>query len=335
MRRLTSHAAGGPKTLVLDDAPDPVAGTGQVLVRIAACSVNYPDSLIIEDKYQYKPERPFAPGCEIAGVIEAVGAGVATGGTGHKVGDRVMAMSGWGGMADRIAIPAAAAWAIPDAMPFEHGAAFIMTYGTAYHALVQRAAAKPGETLLVMGAAGGVGLAAVEIGAALGLKVVAGVSSDAKLAIARGYGAVDGFVYPRGPLDKDGKRALAARVKALCPDGIDMVIDPVGGDLTEAAIRGLNWGGRLLIVGFPAGIAAIPANLLLLKGAAAIGVFYGHFTEIEPQVDASNMKALLDLYSAGKLRPPISARYPLEHGAAAIAALSDPAAHGKIIVEVA
>ncbi|RVT94742.1 NADPH:quinone oxidoreductase family protein [Sphingomonas crocodyli] len=331
MRRLTSHAAGGPETLVLDDAPDPVAGADEVLVRVAACSINYPDSLIIEDKYQYKPERPFAPGCEISGVIEAVGAGV----TALKPGDRVMAMTGWGGLADRIVVPAGHAWTIPDAMPFDHGASFIMTYGTAYHALVQRAAAKPGETLLVLGAAGGVGLAAVEIGAALGLRVLAGVSSEAKLRVAKDHGAADGFVYPRGPFDKDGKRALASQVKAICPEGIDMVIDPVGGELTEAAVRGLSWGGRLLIVGFPAGIAAIPANLLLLKGASAVGVFFGHFTEVEPEVNAANMAALLDLYSAGKLRPLVSARYPLERGGDAIAALSDPATHGKIVVEMA
>jgi NADPH2:quinone reductase len=331
MRRLTSHASGGPETLVLEEVADPVAGPGQVVIRIAACSVNYPDSLIIVDRYQYKPERPFAPGCEAAGIVESVGPGVTT----PRVGDRVMAMTGWGAMADRVVVGAHQCIGIPDAMPFDHGASFIMTYGTAFHALRQRAAYKPGETMLVLGAAGGVGLAAVEIGAALGARVIAATSTEEKLAVAKDRGAHDGFVYPRGKLDKAQIREVSAQIKALCPGGADIAFDPVGGDLTEAAVRGLAWNGRLLIIGFPAGICAIPANLLLLKGGSAIGVFYGHFTETEPDLERANMREMFALYERGLLRPPISARYPLERGGEAIAALADQGAYGKIVVELA
>lgn len=216
-------------------------------------------------------------------------------------------------------------------MPFDEAAAFIMTYGTAYHALHQRGRIRPGETLLVLGAAGGVGLAAVELGKAAGARVVAAVSSEAKRAVAIDHGADAGIVYPPGASAKD----LAALFKQACGDrGVDIVFDPVGGPFSEAAIRCCAWDGRLLVIGFPAGIAQLPLNLVLLKGAAAIGVFYGAFAEREPQANTANNRALFDLYATGAIRPHISRRFPLEQAAAAIDALSDRSAIGKLVVEI-
>lgn len=330
MQSLLSLVPGGPETLQLTNLPEPIPGPGQVLVRIVACALNFPDSLIIEDRYQYKPARPFAPGAEIAGVVEALGEGV----EGLRVGDRVFAMPGWGGLSELIAIDAAKCFPLPTDVPFEHGAALIMTYGTAYHALVQRAMLAPGETVLVMGAAGGVGLAAIELAKAMGARVVAAASSQEKLEIARQHGADETVLYPRGALEKDAKRELVERLKAACGDGADVVVDSVGGDLTEAALRAVAWNGRLLIIGFPAGISRLATNLLLLKGASAIGVFYGRFTEVEAQEDRANMQALLDLYRQGKIKPCIARRFPLEEGGAAISAMLEPGAYGKIVVDV-
>jgi len=298
-----------------------------VVVRVRACGINYPDVLIIADRYQYRPERPFSPGAEIAGEIESIGDGV----TGLKPGDRILALSGWGGLAEKVRLPARTCVLLPPSMPFDEAAAFIMTYGTAYHALHQRGSIRAGETLLVLGAAGGVGLAAVELGKAAGAKVVAAVSSEAKRAVAIDHGADIGIVYPH---DANAK-TLAKLFKDACGEqGADLVFDAVGGPFSEAAVRSCGWNGRLLVIGFPAGIAELPLNLVLLKGAAAIGVFYGAFTEREPEVNASNNGALFDLYAAGAIRPYISRRFPLEQAAEAIDALSDRSAIGKLVVEI-
>ncbi|NBJ09592.1 NADPH:quinone oxidoreductase family protein [Microvirga arsenatis] len=329
MLALLSRQPGGPETLVLDTVAEPRPKAGEVLLAVRACGVNYPDALIIEDRYQFKPERPFSPGGEVSGVVEAVGEGVSF----LKVGDRVIGSCGWGGMAEKLAIAADRCIPMPDAMPFDEAAAFVMTYGTSYHALKDRAQLKPGETLLVLGAAGGVGLAAVELGKAMGAKVIAAASSEEKAALARKHGADESLVYPPGPFDKDGAKALAEGFKAACgPDGADVIYDPVGGDYSEAALRAIAWEGRLLVVGFPAGIPKLPLNLPLLKSCQIVGVFWGAFARRDPKANAANLRELLDLYDRGTIRPVISERVPLARAGEAIAALSARRALGKIVV---
>jgi NADPH2:quinone reductase len=331
MKLVLSTAPGGPETLVLRDMPDPEPGAGEVRLAVKACGVNYPDTLIIRDLYQFKPARPFAPGGEVSGVVEALGAGVAA----LKVGDRVIGSAGWGGMAEKLVLPADRCIKIPDAMPFDEAAAFIMTYGTSYYALKQRAVLKAGETLLVLGAAGGVGLAAVELGKAMGARVIAAVSSEEKLAFAKAHGADDGIVYSRGPFDKAGAKALADLFKSACgADVANVIYDPVGGDYAEAALRAIAWEGRFLVVGFPAGIPKLPLNLTLLKSCQVVGVFWGAFTHREPAENEANIQALLGLYAKGAIRPQISARFPLAMAGAAIAQLAARAVLGKIIVEM-
>src|SRR6201996_4719123 len=296
MKALLSKAVGGPETLVLDELPSPVAKPGQAVIQVKACGVNYPDVLIIEDKYQFKPARPFAPGGEVSGIVKEVGEGV----THVKPGDRVLGNTGWGGMAEELSLEASRLIKIPDAMPFDEAAAFIMTYGTSYHALKDRGHMKPGETLLVLGAAGGVGLAAVELGKAMGARVIAAASSDEKVALAKEHGADEGVVYPQGPFDKEGQRALANLFKdALGPAGADLVYDGVGGDYAEAALRSMAWEGRFLVVGFPAGIPALPLNLTLLKSCDVRGVFYGAAVARDPAMNNGLIKELFELYAAG------------------------------------
>ena len=329
MKAVLSKVIGGPETLVVEDLPDPVAKDGEVVIRVHACGVNYPDVLIIEDKYQFRPERPFAPGGEVAGVIESVGAGV----THLKVGDRVIGSTGWGGMAEKIALAAGRCIPIPAAMPFDEASAFILTYGTSHYALKQRAHLKAGETVLVLGAAGGVGLAAVELAKAAGAKVVAAASSQEKVDLAVEHGADSGVVYPTGPFDRDGQKALAEMFKQACgPNGADVIYDAVGGDYAEAALRAIGWEGRFLVIGFPAGIPKIPLNLTLLKSCQIVGVFWGAFTARNPAENAENVKELLALYTAGKIRPHVSARFPMEQAGEAIRQLSSRKAQGKVVV---
>lgn len=329
MQALVSEAVGGPDSLVLRDLPVPVPAVGEILIRVRACGVNYPDTLMIEDKYQFRPVRPYAPGGEVAGEVIALGAEV----TGFALGDRVIALVGHGGMAAQVAARAAKCLPMPDGMPFDEAAAFIFTYGTSYHALKQRASLKAGDTLLVLGAAGGVGLAAVELGAAMGARVVAAASSEEKVALAKAHGAADGVVYPRGPFDKDGTKALADLFKNACgKQGADVIYDAVGGDYAEAALRAIAWEGRFLVVGFPAGIPRIPLNLALLKGCQIVGVFWGSFTERDPVDNASNNAELVAFYAAGKIRPHVSLRFPLAAGGRAIRELSERRALGKIVV---
>jgi NADPH:quinone reductase-like Zn-dependent oxidoreductase len=332
MKALLSHDPGGPETLRLTELNDPMPGPGEMLVRVRAAAVNYPDVLIIEDKYQFKPPRPFAPGGEIAGEVEAVGEGV----EGWKPGDRLIAVPGWGGMAEKLVIPAKSAIPLPPERSFIDGAALLLTYATSIHALYDRGRLEAGQTLLVLGAAGGVGLAAVELGKAKGARVIAAVSSEEKAAAAREAGADDAIVYPRGPFDKDGQKALAQLFKdAVGPHGADVIYDPVGGDYAEPALRAIAWEGRYLVVGFPAGIPKLPLNLTLLKSCDVCGVFWGAFAAREPNANAAHVAELFRLWGEGRIRPHVSATYPLERGGEAIAAIAARQVIGKLVVEVA
>ncbi len=331
MKAILSKAPGGPDTLVLEEAPEPEAGPGQLVIDVRAVGVNFPDTLIIADRYQFRPPRPFSPGGECAGVVRAVGEGV----EGFKPGDRVIASPGWGCMAERVAVPAARCTPMPDGMPFDEAAAFLFTYGTSWHALKQRAALQSGETLLVLGAAGGVGLAAVELGAAVGARVIAAVSSEEKASVVRAHGAAEAVVYPRGPFDGDGRRALSALFKGAAGEaGADVIYDAVGGDYAEAALRAIAWEGRFLVVGFPAGIPTIPLNLPLLKGCSVAGVFWGAWAARDPAGFAENTAELVRFYAQGRIRPHVSERFPLARAGEAIAALEARRAIGKVVVTV-
>ncbi|MGH6986197.1 MAG: NADPH:quinone oxidoreductase family protein [Caulobacteraceae bacterium] len=331
MRAMMSTEVGGPESLVLKEFPEPEAKPGWAVVEVRACGVNYPDVLIIADKYQFKPQRPFAPGGEISGVVRAVGEGV----THVRPGDRVLGNTGWGGMAEALAMEASRLVPIPEAMPFDEAAAFLMTYGTSYYALKDRGRLKPGETLLVLGAAGGVGLSAVELGVAMGAQVIAAASSEEKVALAKSRGAASGAVYPPGPFDRDGQKALAELFKqAAGGSGANVIYDGVGGDYAEAALRAIAWEGRFLVIGFPAGIPRIPLNLALLKGADIVGVFWGSAVSRDPAAHQRNVKELLALYGEGKIRPHVSERFPLEKAGEAIAHLASRKALGKVVVTV-
>ena len=330
MKAILSKSPGGPDTLVIEDVEAPSAGKGQVVLDVKAVGVNYPDVLIIQDQYQFKPERPFSPGGEVSGVVKSVGEGVA-----HlKPGDRVIGSTGWGGMAEEIALDAARCIPIPDAMPFEEAAAFIMTYGTSHYALKDRGNVKPGESLLVLGAAGGVGLAAVELGKAMGMTVIAGASTQEKVDLAIAKGADKGLVYPSGPLDKAQQKALSDEIKSLGGGGVDVIYDGVGGDYAEPALRAMNWEGRFLVIGFPAGIPKLPLNLTLLKSCQVVGVFWGAFTARNPKGNQENIADLFRLYTEGKIRPHVSNTYPLDQAADAITELMERRAKGKVVVTV-
>ncbi|MDK3018252.1 NADPH:quinone oxidoreductase family protein [Pseudodonghicola flavimaris] len=330
MKAMLSTAPGGPETLQLTDLPDPTPGKGQVLIRVRAAGLNFPDTLIIRDLYQFKPDRPFAPGGEISGDILSVGEGV----TGFAPGDRVLAMVGHGGFATHLVADAASVVKIPEVMPYEDAACFVFTYGTSLHALKDRAELKPGETLLILGGASGVGVAAIELAKAMGARVIAAVSSEEKAAFCRELGADETLVYPR-ELDRDGQKALAGQIKALAgPDGVDVVYDAVGGDYAEPALRSLAWKGRFLVVGFPAGIPKIPLNLTLLKGSQIVGVFWGASVRKEPENHAANMAELSRLYAEGKVKPQISARFPLEEAPAALKLLETRKAMGKVVLSI-
>lgn len=330
MKAVLSKVPGLPETLVLEDVPTPTAANDQIVVSIKAVGVNFPDFLIIQDMYQFKPERPFAPGGEIAGVVKAVGEGV----TQFRVGDKVFGSCGWGGMAEEIAVDAARMNALPANMPFEEGAALLMTYGTSHYALKDRGHLKPGEKLLVLGAAGGVGLAAVELGRAMGAEVIAAASSQDKVDFAISKGAHKGFVYPENPLSRDQQKVFSDQIKDISGGGVDVIYDGVGGDYAEPAVRALNWEGRFLVIGFPAGIPKLPLNLTLLKSCQIIGVFWGAFVARDPKGHAANLADLFRLYAEGKIRPHVSNTYPLARAAEAIRELSDRRAKGKVVITI-
>ena len=323
MKALLCKAWGGPETLVLEEVPSPRPGAGEVVIDVKAAGVNFPDVLIIQNKYQLKPPLPFAPGAEAAGVIKEVGAGV----TGFKPGDRVIAMTMYGAFAEECIARTGQLIRMPAGLDFATAAAFTLTYGTSWHALKDRGGLRAGETLLVLGAAGGVGLAAVEIGKALGARVIAAASSAEKLAVCRAHGADETIDY--------ATEDLRARLKAIVGDqGVDVVYDPVGGPYAEPAIRSTGWRGRYLIIGFAQGeIPRIPLNLMLLKGSSLVGVYWGEWTRREPAAAAAAMEELLGWLAAGKLKPHLAGRYPLARGAEAIAALAGRKVAGKLVVE--
>ena len=329
MRALLSKTVGGPETLEMTEVDTPTAGAGELLVDVKACSINFPDALIIKDMYQLRPPRPFAPGSEIAGIVEAIGDGV----TDFKVGDRVIAGTGFGGLVEKKTIAAGAAYHLPDEFSFEQGASLLMTYGTSIHALKDRGHIKAGDTLLVLGAAGGVGLAAVELGKAYGARVVAAVSSEAKAEAAKAAGADEAVIYDRQPFDKDQSKALSQKFKeAVGPDGANVIYDAVGGDYSEPAVRSIAWEGRFLVVGFPAGIAKLPLNLTLLKSCDVCGVFWGAYAARDPKGNGENIQELFDLWKAGKISPMISETFTFEDAGKAIAKLANRDAIGKLVV---
>jgi len=329
MRALLTREPGGPDSLRLEEMDDPKPGPGELLVRVRASAINYPDVLIIEDRYQLKPPRPFAPGGEIAGEIEALGEGV----DGWSLGDRVIAVTGFGGLAEKVVIPAKSAFRLPDERSFEEGAALLLTYATSIHALLDRGKLQAGQTLLVLGAAGGVGLAAVELGKAYEARVIAAVSSEEKAQAARDAGAEEAIVYSQGPFDRDGQKALAQQFKdAVGPAGADVIFDPVGGDYTEPALRSIAWEGRFLVVGFPAGIARLPLNLTLLKSCDVCGVFWGAFAARDPKANAAHVETLFKLWRQGMISPKVSATYPLDRAGEAIRAVAERRVVGKLVV---
>lgn len=330
MKAILSTVAGGPETLALHEVPEPMPGAGQVRVRVAACALNYPDLLVIQDRYQDRPERPFAPGSEVAGVVDAVGEGVA----GIGVGDRVFGATGnRGGLAEKITLPVDACFALPAAMSFDDASALLLTYATMMHALKDAACLAAGETLLVLGAAGGIGLASVELGKAMGARVVAVASSREKVELARSRGADAGVVCPAGPLELAAAKAFKDALREACgPRGADVVCDPVGGDYAEATLRSLAFQGRYLVIGFTAGIPLIPLNLVLLKAARMIGVLWGAFASGEAQANRRNVAQLLAFYERGLIRPFISARFPLARAPEALAVIAERRALGKVVV---
>ncbi len=322
MRAVRAHDLSGPSGLRVDDVPDPSPGPGQVLIEVRAAGVNFPDVLLTRGLYQFKPTPPFSPGGECAGIVRAVGAGV----TQVTPGDRVAATTVSGAFVEQICLPEATITKLPDGVGFEVGAATLLTYATTYHALVDRAALRPGETLLVLGAAGGVGIAACELGALLGARVIAAASSDDKLAFCRNHGATECINYAREDL-KD-------RIKALTSgNGADVVYDPIGGPLAEVALRGTAWQGRYLVIGFASGeIPKIPLNLVLLKGCQIVGVFWGAFVARDPARNRDHATEIFRLVAQGKLKPAIDAVLPFERAGEALERLEQRKVLGKLVL---
>ena len=308
----------------VEEIEDPRAEAGQVVVDVKAAGVSFPDVLIVQGKYQFQPPFPFSPGGEIAGVISEVGEGVVD----WKVGDRVIAMTGNGGIAEKVVAFEMTLMPLPETMDFKDGAAFPLNYGTTYHALKQRGQLQPGETLLVTGAGGGVGTTAIEIGKAMGAKVIAAASTEEKLEIAKNLGADETINYSDGELKE--------KVKALTDGlGADVIYDPIGGDIFLQCMRCVNWKGRVLVIGFASGpIPEVPTNLALLKGCSIVGVFWGRFTGAEPEENSKNFDELFALHAEGKLKPQITKSYSLDDAAEAISSLENRKATGKVVIEI-
>ena len=328
MKAMLSTAPGGPDALEWTQLDDPSPQKGEVRIAVKAAGVNFPDTLIIQDLYQIKPPRPFAPGGEVSGVIEEIGIDV----DGWAVGDRVIAMTGFGGFATKICVPARALLKMPADMSFQDAACFVFTYGTSHHALKDRAALRTGETLLILGAAGGVGAAAIELGKAVGARVIAAVSSENKAEFCKGIGADETIIYPRN-LDRDAQKALSGAIKKIAgPGGVDVAYDAVGGAYSEPVLRSMAWAGRFLVVGFPAGIPKIPLNLPLLKSCQIVGVFWGASIQQDPAGHMRNMLELFDLYEKGLIKPHISASFPMVDAARALDLIADRKVLGKVVL---
>jgi NADPH:quinone reductase len=322
MRAVLCRRFGPPETLTVEEVAPPQPGPGEVRVQVKAAGVNFPDSLIIQDKYQFKPPLPFSPGGELAGIVDAVGDGV----THFKPGQSVIGFTGWGAFAQQAVVQQDKLIPMPDGMPFEIAGSFLMTYGTCYHALKDRAQLASGETVLVLGAAGGIGIAAIELAKALGARVIAAASSEAKLRACREHGADETIAYQT--------EDLRERLKVLTAErGVDVVCDPVGGRFSEPALRSTAWRGRLLVVGFAGGdIPKIPLNLPLLKGCSIVGVFWGDYVRREPEKNERDVKELVALYRSGRIKPLVSACYALEQAADALTALMQRRVQGKVVV---
>jgi NADPH:quinone reductase len=324
MRAVLARRYGPPETLSVEDLPSLSAAPGEVVVAVHAAAVNFPDTLIIEDKYQIKPPLPFSPGGEVAGVVKALGEGV----KGLRVGDPVIAACRWGGFAEEVLVAPDRLVPVPRGVSMEAAASLMMTYGTTQYALQDCAHLAPGETLLVLGAAGGTGLSAIELGKLMGARVIAAASSPEKLALCSERGADETILYTPQNL-KDEIRRLTGG------EGVDVVYDPVGGDYAEPALRGMAWGGRYLVIGFTAGIPKLPLNLPLLKGCSIVGVFYGAFARKFPQRYAQLRSELVGWLAEGRIRPAITARYPLEQAAEALRVVAAREAIGKIVLTTA
>ncbi len=322
MKAVLCKQFGPPESLVVEDLPSPQPGPGEAVVSVKAAGVNFPDVLVIQNKYQVKPQLPFSPGSEFAGVVKALGAGV----TGVKPGDRVIGFSSYGAFAEEVKLEAAKLLPIPAGMDFTQASAFLLTYGTSYHALKNRVAIAPGETLLVLGAAGGVGVAAIEIGKILGARVIACASSDDKLAVCREHGADETINYATEDLRAGIKRATGGK-------GVDLIYDPVGGAYAEAAIRSSSWRARYLVIGFAGGeIPKIPLNLPLLMERSIIGVYWGEWARRSPAEFAASLKELSAWFAQGKLKPHVSATYPLAQAARALRDMADRKVKGKVVL---
>ncbi|MBM3361079.1 MAG: NADPH:quinone oxidoreductase family protein [Betaproteobacteria bacterium] len=322
MKALICREYGPPENLRVQDMPDLRPGPGEVVVRVRAAGVNFPDALIVQNLYQFKPTPPFSPGGETAGEVLAVGEGEER----VKVGDKVIALTIWGGFAEQVLAKQDQVIAMPEGLSYEVAGSLLLTYGTCIHALRDRAALQPGQTVLVLGAAGGIGIAAIELAKALGARVIAAASSAEKLATCRAQGADEVINYREQNLRDEVKRLTGGQ-------GVDVVVDPVGGDYAEQALRSIAWRGRYLVVGFTDGqIPRLPLNLVLLKGCAIVGVFWGDFIRREPQAARNDLCDLVELLGQGKIKPLISGRYSLERAAEAIVELSQRRAQGKLIV---
>ena len=332
MKSLQCIELGPPDKLQIKEVLDPQIIPDHVIIENKAASVNFPDVLMIQGLYQFQPELPFSPGGECSGIIVSVGENVEN----LKVGDRVFAMTGLGAFCEKILAPKHSVIKIPDSMSFETAAALPMTYGTSLYALKQRANLKEGETLLVLGAAGGVGLATVELGKAMGAKVIAAASTQEKVDLCLKHGADEGFIYPSGDLSRDQQKELSSTIKELTGGlGANVVYDPVGDKYSEPCIRATAWDGRYLVIGFAAGeIPKIPINLALLKGMKIVGVFWGAWVGMFPEENKKNFLELFDLHSQEKIKPEVSDSFPLEEGAKAIAHLKDRKAKGKVIIKI-
>ena len=334
MKALQCVELGMPDKLQVNDVPDPEASPEHVVIENKAASVNFPDVLMIQGLYQFQPELPFIPGGESAGIVSAVGDGVEN----ISVGDRVFAMTGMGAFSEKISAHNSSVVKIPDNMGFEAAAALPMTYGTSLYALKQRANLKAGETLLVLGAAGGVGLATVELGKAMGARVIAAASTNEKVDLCIQHGADEGFIYPSGVLNRDQQKELSNKIKELSGGiGPNVIYDPVGGSYSEPCLRSIAWEGRYLVIGFAAGadqIPKMPLNLTLLKGCQIVGVFWGAWVGMHPEENKKNFEELFKLHSEGKINPEVSDSFTLDDGALAIAHLKDRKAKGKVIIEI-
>lgn len=326
MKAMLSTAAGGPETLEWSELPTPEPTKGEVRIVVKSAGVNFPDTLIIRDLYQLKPQRPFAPGGEVAGVIEAIGEGVQQ----FSVGDRVIAMTGFGGFSTHLCADANRCIKIPDDMPFDDASCLVLTYGTSHHALKDRAKIQAGETLLILGAAGGVGAAAIELGKAAGARVITAVSSEEKAQFCRELGADEIIIYPR-EMDKDAQIEFSKQIKKIAgPGGVNVAYDAVGGAYSEPVVRAMAWAGRFLVVGFPAGIPSIPLNLTLLKSCQIVGVFWGASTMVDPKGHANNMADLFRMYKDGEIKPRITARFTLSEADKALEYISSRKVLGKV-----